>query len=293
MKKVKIAVLLHGLLRSWEQCSTMFSYWDELFPDVEFDFYLSTWSESFAIPQGKGSPDLFEKNTKLKLKDVSFHNQDELYKDIATHFQYFFRNHKYENNSSIAVFPYSYVRSKVCELVKNSNIEYDACILSRTDLFVYKEFLNLVRLSAKFKTLNDFEKSSINSDYYALGPSIMYNPDGVRWVGGRYFCSQDFLWYGSQEAILKNINFFKDIFIDCKLAPISIHVTVPQWAMLNNIFIRSIPSWPTSNIVRGYGLDFYKDRYPTAERLDRVIKTVGKGIYELDAPSMVEKYFRD
>lgn len=293
MKKVKIAVLLHGLLRSWKQCSTVFSYWNSIYPDVEFDFYLATWDESFAVPKGKGERENFNDNTFLNLKDVSFHKEEEMYKGLPHYLARHFKTYKDSDGWDLSIFPYSFLRSKVCDLVKKSNIEYDACILSRTDIFVYKEFLDLVRVSGKYKTHNDFMKSTENQDYFELGPEIIYNPDGVRWVSGRYFCSQDFIWYGSQEVILKNINFYKDIFIDCKLPPVSIHVTSVRWAMVNNIFIRSIPTWPSSNIVRGYGLGPYKDGYPSAERLDRVIESVGKGIYQLNAPTIVKEYFRD
>ena len=117
---MKIAILLHGLLRSWEECSTVFSYYSKLYPDVEFDFYLSTWKNALVIPPHKGVEEKFLSNTNLKLKAYSIHDELEIRDNLAPHFTPTI-------NLPVEKLPnytpqYTFLKSKVCELVKETKV---------------------------------------------------------------------------------------------------------------------------------------------------------------------------
>jgi len=46
-KKIRIAILLGGQLRHWDITSKMFELYNSIYPDVQYDFFLSTWDDGF------------------------------------------------------------------------------------------------------------------------------------------------------------------------------------------------------------------------------------------------------
>ena len=46
-KKIRIAILLGGQLRHWDIVSKMFKLYNNIYTDVQYDFFLSTWDDGF------------------------------------------------------------------------------------------------------------------------------------------------------------------------------------------------------------------------------------------------------
>ena len=40
---IKIAVCISGLLQCWDVTHQLFKYWNSMYDDVEFTFFISTW----------------------------------------------------------------------------------------------------------------------------------------------------------------------------------------------------------------------------------------------------------
>lgn len=262
---MKIAILLHGLLRSWEECSTVFSYYSKLYPNVKFDFYLSTWENSLIIPPHKGAEEKFSSNINLKLKAYSIHNELEVRNNVAPHF--------YPTvNLPVDKLPnytpqYSFLKSKVCELVKE---DYDICILARCDIFIYKESLDII----------------VNNNY-DLGPNIIYNESGTSYKKGSLFCSRDLFWYGSPEAILKHKDCFSDCYIDCLLPPKGIHRYCGSWLNFKQIYNYRIDNL-VSTIVRSNGNNF-KPGVPTKQHLSTLINKHGIDLYKFTVKEFINQ----
>ena len=72
----KIAVCISGLVRHWEETYPLFEYWNNLYDDVEFVFFLSTW---------KGNT-WYDKNKfpNFKITDYNFSNY-EFIQDYSLH----------------------------------------------------------------------------------------------------------------------------------------------------------------------------------------------------------------
>lgn len=253
---MKIAILLHGLLRSWKECSTVFSYYSKLYPDVEFDFYLSTWKNALVIPPHKGVKEKFSSNTNLKLKAYSIHDELEIQDNLAPHFTPTI-------NLPVEKLPnytpqYTFLKSKVCELVKE---DYDICILARCDIFIYKEALDII----------------VNSNY-DLGPNIIYNESGTEYAIDSLFCSRDLFWYGSPEAILKHKDCFSDCYVDCLLPPKGIHKYCGSWLNFKQIYNYRVDAL-VGTIVRSNDYNS-KTGVPTKQNLSKLINKHGIDLYK-------------
>ena len=68
---MKIAILLAGQVRSWNVCSKVFELYNNIFPDIEFDFFLSTWDDNY--DEVKYDMDSYSFITKYE-----FHDQKEV-----------------------------------------------------------------------------------------------------------------------------------------------------------------------------------------------------------------------
>ena len=252
---MKIAVLLHGLLRSWEECSTVFSYYSKLYPDIKFDFYLSTWKNSSIIPPNKGRQEEFSKNPNLKLKAYSIHNESDVISSVAPHF---YPTLKLPVEKVPNFTPqYTFLKSKVCELVKE---DYDICILARCDIFIYKESLDII----------------VNNTYN-LGSNIIFNQSGTHYENGSLFCSRDLFWYGSPEAILKHKDCFSDCYVDCLLPPKGIHRYCGSWLNFKQIYNYKAEKL-AGTIVRSNNYNL-KPAVPTKQHLSTLIDKYGIDLY--------------
>jgi len=266
---MRIAILLHGLLRSWNECSTVFSYYKTLYPDVHFDFYLSTWTDSEYIPIDKGERERFQDNTKLNLKDFSLHEE----KDAVTQAMILYRKIYEHPNGSIPHYTpwYAYLKQKVCELVKE---DYDVCILCRCDIFIFKELLDLI-ISKKME----------------LGSDIVYNYAGTVSHLGHLFAPRDLLWYGSQKAILKHKEFYSDCYQEGHITTTGIHRYNAKWLSFKRLYNSPLDSLSEkdSTIVRSNN-HLWKTGTPTKFHIRKLIKEHGKDLYKIPTPKLIYEH---
>jgi hypothetical protein len=286
LKKAKIAILLHGMLRSWKECSTCFSYIDTLYEDVEFDFYLATWEDTNRVPINKGQHENFSDNKFLKLKKYKFYTEKEMIDNMAVSPKNHFKK-DLDNKRFTA--PYSFLKQKVVELASSSKIEYDACILTRTDVFIFRELLDSVRISA----LYDYDRVHSIPDetkhwlYYQLGDNIVYNSTGTRYENTSLFVPRDLLWFGSQKAIFEHRSFFDDSYKFCKLSPQGIHGYNASWLHFKKLY-NCKTSVRDCVIVRATEIE-KKEGVPDKLQLMQTIEKYGKNIYDTPLEILQQK----
>lgn len=276
MKKAKIAILLHGMLRSWKECSTCFSYLNTVYDDVEFDFYLATWKDTNRIPKNKGQHENFSDNKFLKLKKYKLYTEKEMIDTMAISF-----------DSKKFTAPYSFLKQKVVELASSSKIEYDACILTRTDVFIFRELLDSVRISALYDRLHSVPDKTEHWLYYQLGDNIVYNSTGTCYENESLFVPRDLLWFGSQKAIFEHRSFFDDCYKFSKVLPQGIHGYNATWLQFKKLY-NCKTSVRDCVIVRATEVG-KKRGSPDKLQLMQTIEKYGENIYDTSIDILTKK----
>ena len=136
---MKIAVCLSGQIRYWDSTYPFFEYWNNLFEDVEFTFFVSTWNTK----DQWYSKDKFGINI---VDDVDFrkygliskfskHNPDDV--NVSTSIKL--------PNTNYMTYLYNEVHGLRNSYEKENNIEFDAVIQTRNDIIIGTDILSQIR----------------------------------------------------------------------------------------------------------------------------------------------------
>lgn len=270
------------MLRSWKECSICFSYIEKLYDDVEFDFYLATWENTNRVPENKGYHENLSDSKLLKFKKYKLFTEKEMIDSMAIHFKLYYNNNLENKKNFIA--PYSFLKQKVVELASSTKIKYDACILTRADVFIFKELLDKVRISALYDRLNSVPIEERDYIYHQLGDNIVYNSTGTRYENISLFVPRDLLWFGSQKAIFKHRSFFSDSFKFCKLLPQGIHGYNASWLHFKKLY-NCRTGGDDCVIVRATE-EGKKRGTPDRFQLMQTVKKYGESIYDIPAKTL-------
>lgn len=207
MKRVK--VLLVGLLREWDICSTGFSKWNQKHPNVEFDFYLATW---------KGN-DIYSKDPRLNLKGLSIHTPEQMFELMSdskkTYHKIVDRDTKKGDIPQIQHF-YTYLIYKAKELGKSE--KYDRIFLTRPDIVIDDDFLREIA--------NDNDEDMRPNTIVASETTVYHK---------QLFIGTDIGFYGLPEDINTFCNMFEDIYIKDNLDPFIMHILQPEYMAYKGI----------------------------------------------------------
>ena len=267
----KIAVCISGLVRHWEETYPLFEYWNNLYDDVEFVFFLSTW---------KGNT-WYDKNKfpNFKITDYNFSNY-EFIQDYSLHKENEVkipeRNKKLPNT-----FLRAYLWMKVNLLrkkyEKNNNMTFDSVMLIRNDCFVPEDLI-----SRSVEMSNLYEYNDYNLVFTASGGEIYYETE--RPV---LFTGNDNWWLSSS----KTMNIIMDLYdwmINKKLFSTSCHKAPPEFFVRNNIHNFSINSAPIK-LYREEPL--VKNGNPTPQFMRNLIEKIGvKEIYNIRFQELVKMW---
>lgn len=165
----KIAVTFYGLMRFWDITHQMLEYWNNLYDDVEFYFFISTWADKKdrsvfnCTSCGKGGFDLI---------DLSEYN-------FLTSYEYLDIEDVVENpmewagcatgwGHPISVPRVTYGMYKVQKLRKKyeqeNNMKFDGVIQTRTDNWVKRPMLDMIR------------DLSIDEGIFPVHPKLFFTP---------------------------------------------------------------------------------------------------------------------
>jgi len=150
----KIAVCLSGQIRYWEETYPFFEYWNNLFDDVEFTFFISTWKEKTWVDDKFGDLEIvdidFDKHEFITSYSKHDHNTIVTRKDVLL------------SQKPITSY-FTYLMKQVQTLRKEyedkNNMKFDGVIQTRNDIFISYELL--VRCIKTIKVENYFLKNSI------------------------------------------------------------------------------------------------------------------------------------
>jgi hypothetical protein len=148
---INIAVLINGSGKYLDLIDPLFNTWNNLYPDVKFDFYLATWEDHIDYSQF----DWVESYTRLKEEDCPYDLKNHAYRCHQPH--------------------YSYTLFKANELLTK---DYDAVLQTRSDFFLFKELLDELILLFKENQIGD------NIIYSYTGSSLH---NGKLWTDDMFF----------------------------------------------------------------------------------------------------------
>ena len=226
-KKIKIAIILAGQLRHWDITSKIFQMYNDIHPDVQYDFFLSTWDDSYA-------------NTKAIESNFSFLNAYEVVDTSII-----------EINGDDYV-RYPYLLKKVNQLKNDYQSEYDIkydCVIStRPDVFLSYQLLHRVN-----QLINN-----TNSDQ--ITPNTIYAHDGISEkmkLKEHHFVMQDFYVFGHESAINIHANIYDDMYVK-KIQPnLGVHITPAEHIINNKLSCRPVGIWVS--IIRYTHVDYFNN----------------------------------
>ena len=148
---MKIAVIINGSGKYLNLTSSLFAEWNNLYPEVTFDFYLATWDDDIDYSNFKWVKDFI----RLKEEDCPY--------DLSKHPA---RRHQRH---------YSFTLFKANELIKNN---YDSVIQTRSDFYLFREVLDYFIDLYKEKQVGE-------NIIYSYAGSSLHN--GYLWTDDMFF----------------------------------------------------------------------------------------------------------
>ena len=123
---MKIAIGLNGSGKYLELTSQLYAEYNNLYDDVDFDFYLATWEDELDYSDFEWVTDY------VRLKE-----EESIHYDIT--------NTKHTGHQP----HYMFTSYRLNHLIKKSNIKYDAILQTRSDLVICRETLDVLVDSCK------------------------------------------------------------------------------------------------------------------------------------------------
>ena len=213
---MKIAVLLNGSGKHLDITSHLFGYWNELYENVTFDFYLATWVDDVDYSQYSW----IKSYVRLKEESCPY--------DLSEHPEGMHQPH------------YSYTLYKANQLRKESGIKYDGVLQTRTDTYIFRELLDL--LTSLYTVKQGINQDVSNSQ---VSSRIMYSGFGNELLNGRFWTS-DYFFFGHPDAFDKFSNMFIDVWIKNELPDNTklMHIMQAEYLHHVGIYNSSISNYP-------------------------------------------------
>jgi len=293
MKNFKIAVCISGLIRYWEQTYPLFEYWNKLFDNVDFYFFISTWENPKEFiglrDENQKYRDLVEKSLDFNLSNHKFITDYSLMsrKDISHLLEEIDTTIPKESQKSIKTFIHmAYGIKNVQELRKKYEqqkgwLKFDGVIQTRNDAFLSKKTLEQYKNLIKYnKFLND------KSIYIPGGCSVQ--------SGEQHLFVNDNLSFGSPAVMNMYGEMFDEIFVKGSIQQKKLHFAPAYYFHYKNI---SVYDMGITKIIRPA---FFKKEenkmwdlqgHPTPEVMTEILETEGVEYFFNELPKVVDSRF--
>jgi hypothetical protein len=193
---MKIAIGINGSGKYFEYTSQLYTEYNSLYDDVEFDFYLATWEDEIDYSNFEWITDY-----------VRLNETDSIYYDIT--------KTKYIGHQPHYMFT-SYHLNK---LIKKNNVKYDAIMQTRSDLVISREMLDTLvtkcrngevteRLLYNSSGVSTFYKRGSQiphlwcNDYYFFGHPSSIEIFSMAWVS--FFIDSTSKFYKNRDGLIMN-----------------------------------------------------------------------------------------
>tara|TARA_Y100000034_G_scaffold99544_1_gene122338 strand:+ start:2422 stop:3309 length:888 start_codon:yes stop_codon:yes gene_type:complete len=268
MKKIKIAVCLSGLIRYWDVTAKIHEYWNNLYDDVEFYFFVSAWDgEGVYFDSEKVVGGIIEKNDYSKysfLTDYEYLYKNELREEILLYME-----QTPDLDHCVPYYTYAIFRTQ--ELRKKyeqeNNMEFDGVIQTRNDVWIPTGVLDSVRNLF----YGDMGTPVVPELFFSLQPLTVSN--------NRFFMQQDVFGFSHRLAMDKYAEMYDRIEIikptknnpRYQVKNMSLHHTNADVLMDNKIY-----NYPLFGVVYVIRIEPYlKEGWPTPNQLKYVVENKG------------------
>ena len=268
----KIAVCISGLIRYWEETYPLFEYWNEMFDDVEFTFFLSTWEGNTWYDKEK-FPNITLNDCDFSkydfIEDYSLHNQSEV--DISKSFKL--------PNAILRAYLWNKVNILRKDYEDTNNMKFDSVMLIRNDMFVNKDILKYSSLVSNLKNWNDYHF------VFTMGGAQIYFEQKVNSV---LFVGNDNFYLSSSKTMDLIMNLY-DWIITGKVTSTSCHKSPAEFFIKNNIHNFTLGSAP----IKLYREEpIIKSGNPTPQVMKKLIDEKGvKWIYDVGYGDLTSIYW--
>jgi len=238
-KKIRLAILLSGQLRHWDITSKIFAMYNDIHPDVQYDFFLSTWDDDYM-------------GTKAITADFSFLNAHEVISPSVLK--------KHEED----YVKYPYLLKRVNQL-KNDyqhehDIKYDCVISTRPDIFLSLDMLHGINVIINNTHSDQITPNTIYS-HNAIGEK-MTSTEGSN-ILIYHFTMADYFVFGHENVINIHANLYDDMYVK-KIQPnLGVHITPATHIINNKLNCKSSPGW--HDLVRYTHIDYLTNLDKTGE----------------------------
>lgn len=266
---MKIAVYINGSGRYIEDNGKIFAEWNNLYNDIEFDYYVATWEDEVDYSKLKW----ITKYERLKEEDSKYFDLVN-YKDTLGHQPHF----------TYSLFRVNYLRNQ-------SNIKYDAVLQLRTDLVLCREILDGI--------VNQLRKGEVKDN-------LMFNTGSVEIFKGNFWC-QDYFMLGTPKTMdvysMMWLHYFLDkssYFYKNRANLILNHRYTAEFLVRNFIVLKTIKSKSTPLLIR-MPFQFESQQYhstagwhrkhPSIDQLQLLLKEKGANYIMSRSYSYLIDYF--
>ena len=273
---IKIAVTISGLVRYWEVTSKLFEYWNSLYDDIEFIFFLSTWKDNNVFHfKDKVKSGLLEHNDFSECKFLTAYEQID-YNEIPIKIL-----EEHPNNPTPF---YAYALYKVQKLRRKYQNEYNftGVIQTRNDIFIAKSTLDSIREMC----LADKKKM--------LVPEMFFTTTGNSVIMGetrnRLNMPNDNFSFSHPLAMDKYAEMYHDSFISGENKETFHHFINAEQLMNKKIYNYRMDGKNPTPLIRVDSLK--KDGWPTDDQLKQIIETKGiEFLYNSSFDKLRKEYF--
>ena len=261
---MKIAVLLAGQLRNWDLISKIFKLYNKINPNIQYDFFLSTWDDSY---NGKKSIE----------SDFSFVNAHEIISTSVLNTNQ--GNYKGEDNSKeYKVYPYLFKR---VNQLKNDyqneyGITYDCVMSTRPDIY-----LNLEMLKEGYNIIK-------NTLYIPLG--IRKNISSI--TNKEIIKMDDLVLIGDDSVINIHANLYDDMHVKRIQPNLGSHLTNANHVVNNDISYRKTQEQAFAIPVRDNMVNYLENLYKS-ENLKELYNPFSIINNSKDVEDMLSKLFKE
>ena len=141
---IRIAVCISGSIRYWKETYPLFEYWNKLYDDAEFIFFISTWKGYTTITESGtiidiSKADEYDYGSHNFIEDVSYHTEPNLWdkqKEIEK------QGYNFHKSCRLKFYSIKQVQTLRQKYEKKNKMKFDGIIQIRNDLFIPKSILD-------------------------------------------------------------------------------------------------------------------------------------------------------
>ena len=270
---IQIAVCISGLLQHWSLTSRLFRYWNSIYDNVDFTFFLSTWKDGSVFPSadnhhklaGKEIKDVrFSTKTFDFIEQVDFLSTNSIPKNILD---------SHDHTGPFMSYQLHNVQSMRKRYEESCGKKFDVVVQTREDMFIFKNTLDEI--------LNLFEKRQVVSGMFfsTSGTKVVTPRVDPKYGNFSYSIPNDNFFFSHSDAMDNFAQMYNDCYIEKTNHQTFGHFMHAQQLINKNIYNFKVGNQFHTRLIRDGKMK--KKGIPSSETLEKLLNEKGvEWIYE-------------